>query len=186
MLRRNECRLNFKNRPVRTGDLKGGGPKQPPPLPLIGVARSLPLIGLNNIYLCRHPIICISFRVETRHADNLFISINTVSAPCRLRRSAVRAVRGGRARLQLTSLQDVRPAEEGGRDRGRSRGRSRSAGETGSWHPGPREGGGGPGLSPCVFSALPDPIQARSSRNPSALFRPCLRPFECVPTRSVP
>ena len=29
MLRRNECRLNFKNRPVRTGDLKGG-PKQPP------------------------------------------------------------------------------------------------------------------------------------------------------------
>ena len=45
MLRRNECRLNFKNRPVRTGDLKGGGPKQPPLL-LIGVARSLPLIGL--------------------------------------------------------------------------------------------------------------------------------------------
>ena len=45
MLRRNECRLNFKNRPVRTGDIKGG-PKQPPPLPLIGVARSLPLIGL--------------------------------------------------------------------------------------------------------------------------------------------
>ena len=31
MLRRNECRLNFKNRPVRTGDIKGGGgPKQPP------------------------------------------------------------------------------------------------------------------------------------------------------------
>ena len=29
MLRRNECRLNFKNRPVRTGDLKGGGPKPP-------------------------------------------------------------------------------------------------------------------------------------------------------------
>ena len=29
MLRRNECRLNFKNRPVRTGDIKGG-PKQPP------------------------------------------------------------------------------------------------------------------------------------------------------------
>ena len=29
MLRRNECRLNFKNRPERTGDLKGG-PKQPP------------------------------------------------------------------------------------------------------------------------------------------------------------
>ena len=46
MLRRNECRLNFKNRPVRTGDLKGGGPKQPP-LPLIGVARSLPLKGLR-------------------------------------------------------------------------------------------------------------------------------------------
>ena len=38
--------MNFKNRPVRIGDLKGGGPKQPPPLPLIGVARSLPLIGL--------------------------------------------------------------------------------------------------------------------------------------------
>ena len=32
MLRRTECRLNFKNRPVRTGDIKGGGgPKQPPP-----------------------------------------------------------------------------------------------------------------------------------------------------------
>ena len=46
MLRRSECRLNFKNRPVRTGDLKGG-PKQPP-LPLIGVARSLPLIGLMH------------------------------------------------------------------------------------------------------------------------------------------
>ena len=45
MLRRNECRFNFKNRPVITGDLKGG-PKQPP-LPLIGVARSLPLIGLT-------------------------------------------------------------------------------------------------------------------------------------------
>ena len=45
MLRRNECRLNFKNRTVRTGDIKGG-PKQPP-LPLIGVARSLPLIGLK-------------------------------------------------------------------------------------------------------------------------------------------
>ena len=29
MLRRHECRLNFKNRPVRTGDIKGG-PKQPP------------------------------------------------------------------------------------------------------------------------------------------------------------
>ena len=29
MLRRNECRLNFRNRPVRTGDIKGG-PKQPP------------------------------------------------------------------------------------------------------------------------------------------------------------
>ena len=29
MLRRNECRLNCKNRPVRTGDIKGG-PKQPP------------------------------------------------------------------------------------------------------------------------------------------------------------
>ena len=28
MLRRNECRLNFKNRPVRTEDPKGG-PKQP-------------------------------------------------------------------------------------------------------------------------------------------------------------
>ena len=53
MLRRNECRLNFKNRPVRTGDIKGG-PKQPP-LPLIGVARSLPLIGLNytiGIHVC--------------------------------------------------------------------------------------------------------------------------------------
>ena len=54
MLRRNECRLNFKNRPVRTVDLKGS-PKQPP-LPLIGLARSLPLIGLilNKIecYYC--------------------------------------------------------------------------------------------------------------------------------------
>ena len=40
--------LNFKNRPVRTGDLKGG-PKQPP-LPLIGVARSLPLIGLRRVF----------------------------------------------------------------------------------------------------------------------------------------
>ena len=30
MLRRNECRLNFKKRPVRTGDIKGG-PKPPPP-----------------------------------------------------------------------------------------------------------------------------------------------------------
>ena len=49
MLRRNECRLNFKNRPVRTGDLKGG-PKQPP-LPLIEVARSLPLIGLKYLIL---------------------------------------------------------------------------------------------------------------------------------------
>ena len=48
MLRRNECRMNSKNRPVRTGDLKGG-PKQPP-LPLIGVARSLPLIGLKNVF----------------------------------------------------------------------------------------------------------------------------------------
>ena len=47
MLRRNECRLNFENRPVRTGDLKGGGGPKQPPLPLIGVARSLPLIGLK-------------------------------------------------------------------------------------------------------------------------------------------
>ena len=47
MLRRNECRLNFKNRPVRTGVIKGGVLNNPPPpLPLIGVARSLPLIGL--------------------------------------------------------------------------------------------------------------------------------------------
>ena len=31
MLRQMECRLNFKNRPVRTRDIKGGGgPKQPP------------------------------------------------------------------------------------------------------------------------------------------------------------
>ena len=30
MLRRNECRLNFKNRPVRTGDLKGGVLNNPP------------------------------------------------------------------------------------------------------------------------------------------------------------
>ena len=45
MLRRIECRLNFKNWPVRTRDIKGG-PKQPP-FPLIGVARSLPLIGLT-------------------------------------------------------------------------------------------------------------------------------------------
>ena len=29
MLRRNEYRLNIKNRPVRTGDINGG-PKQPP------------------------------------------------------------------------------------------------------------------------------------------------------------
>ena len=46
MLRRNECRLNFKNRPVRTGDIKGGVLNNPP-LPLIEVARSLPLIGLT-------------------------------------------------------------------------------------------------------------------------------------------
>ena len=45
MLRRNECRLNFKNRPVRTGDIKGVLNN---PLPLIGVARSLPLIGLRT------------------------------------------------------------------------------------------------------------------------------------------
>ena len=51
MLRRHECRLNFKNRPVRTGDLKGGGViNNPPPLPLIGVARSLPLIGMKAAY----------------------------------------------------------------------------------------------------------------------------------------
>ena len=31
MLRRNECRLNVKNRPVRTGDLKGGLKQLPPP-----------------------------------------------------------------------------------------------------------------------------------------------------------
>ena len=30
MLRRNECRLNFKNRPVRTGDIKGGVLNNPP------------------------------------------------------------------------------------------------------------------------------------------------------------
>ena len=46
MLRQNECRLNFKNRPVRTGDIKGEVLNNPP-LPLIGVARSLPLIGLT-------------------------------------------------------------------------------------------------------------------------------------------
>ena len=44
-----ECRLNFENQPVRSRDIMGGGRKQPPPpLPLIGVARSLPLIGLNE------------------------------------------------------------------------------------------------------------------------------------------
>ena len=48
MLRRHECRLNFKNRPVRTGDLKGGHTQ--PPLSLIGVARSLPLIGMKAAY----------------------------------------------------------------------------------------------------------------------------------------
>ena len=42
-----KCRLNFENRPVRSRDIKGS-PKQPHPLPLIGVARSLPLIGLTS------------------------------------------------------------------------------------------------------------------------------------------
>ena len=49
-----ECRLNFKNRPERTRDLKGVLNE---PLPLIGVARSLPLIGLINYYpsvTCSH------------------------------------------------------------------------------------------------------------------------------------
>ena len=54
MLRRNECHLNFKNRPVRTGDIKGG----PKPLPLIGVARSLPLIGLSCLSM---PLILIPY-----------------------------------------------------------------------------------------------------------------------------
>ena len=40
MLRQSECRLNFKNRPVRTRDIKG---ILNDPLPLMGVARSLPL-----------------------------------------------------------------------------------------------------------------------------------------------
>ena len=52
MFRQNECRLNFKNRPVRTGDIKGGGGPKQPPLPLIGVARSLPLIGLKITVTC--------------------------------------------------------------------------------------------------------------------------------------
>ena len=47
MLRRMECRSNFKNRPVRTQDIKGGPKQPPPPQPLIGIARSLPLIGLT-------------------------------------------------------------------------------------------------------------------------------------------
>ena len=75
MLRRNECRLNFQNRPVRTGDIKGG-PKQPPrpPLPLIGVARSLPLIGLIENYGKQWAItfsvaktICQTFSNHKRH-----------------------------------------------------------------------------------------------------------------------
>ena len=41
--------MNFKNRPVRTGDLKGVLNNPPPPPPLIGVARSLPLIGLRQL-----------------------------------------------------------------------------------------------------------------------------------------
>ena len=45
MLRRIECRLNLKNRPVRTRDLKG---VLNDPLQLIGVIRSLPLIGLKR------------------------------------------------------------------------------------------------------------------------------------------
>ena len=78
MLRRNECRLNFKNRPVRTGDLKGGGPKQPtpPPLPLIGVARSLPLIGLSLTHVTHanswKPGVSI-FQLQT--ADNFLYSV---------------------------------------------------------------------------------------------------------------
>ena len=31
MLRRNECRMNFQNRPVRTGDIKGGVLNNLPP-----------------------------------------------------------------------------------------------------------------------------------------------------------
>ena len=45
MLKRTECRLNFKNRPVRTGDLNGG-PKQPPATNR--GSQSLPLIGLKE------------------------------------------------------------------------------------------------------------------------------------------
>ena len=45
MLRRNECRLNFKKSTGKNRRYQGGVLNNPP-LPLIGVARSLPLIGL--------------------------------------------------------------------------------------------------------------------------------------------
>ena len=48
MLRRNECRLNFKNRSVRTGDLKGG-PKQPPPPPATNRGSQEPATNRVNI-----------------------------------------------------------------------------------------------------------------------------------------
>ena len=41
MLRRMECRSNFKNRPVRTRDLKEG-PKQPPPPPATNIGSQEP------------------------------------------------------------------------------------------------------------------------------------------------
>ena len=59
MLRRNERRLNFKNRPVGTRDLKGG-PKQPPPLATnrgsqelaTNRVKALGPVKLSNIALC--------------------------------------------------------------------------------------------------------------------------------------
>ena len=41
-----ECRLHFENRHVKSQYIKGGVRKHP--LPLIGVAKSLPLIGLST------------------------------------------------------------------------------------------------------------------------------------------
>ena len=62
MLSRNECRLNFKNRPVRTGDIKGGS-KQPP-LPLIGIARSPATNRVNGRYfLASQLIFCIGIKL---------------------------------------------------------------------------------------------------------------------------
>ena len=70
MLRQNECRLNFKNRPVRTGDIKGG-PKQPPLATNRGSQEPATnrVKASSDIWKSNKPLFLTSKRCHVNHAN---------------------------------------------------------------------------------------------------------------------